>query len=112
MRPRGAPRRLARPLHLRNLRRGADHRGRRGAGGMTERVIAALSKNAAEELRVVLTEFHGRQLIDVRVYATYHSTGQLGPTKKGVTLRVELLPELLIALQQAKAVARARGLLP
>lgn len=70
---------------------------------MTERVVATFAKNASEEVRVALTEFKGNALVDVRVYVSYKTTGQIGPTKKGITLRVELLPELIGALQRAAA---------
>jgi hypothetical protein len=38
-------------------------------------------------------------------------SGGLVPTKKGISLKVERLPELIAALQAAEAEARNRGLL-
>jgi hypothetical protein len=57
-------------------------------------------------------EFRGVQLIDIRVLVQLDEQSAIPvPTKKGVSLRVELLPELVAALQAAEAEARQRGLL-
>lgn len=73
------------------------------------RIIAELPKNAVETVRVSLDTFQGKPVADVRVFAEYRSTGQVGPTKKGVTIRAEQLPELVRALARAEAEARALG---
>lgn len=75
--------------------------------------VAIIEKNSLEEVRVTLDEFGGHQLIDVRIYADFR-TGAVetrGPTKKGVSLNVAKLAELITALQTAHAEAVARGLL-
>lgn len=58
--------------------------------------------------------FKGHHYIDVRTYCDpYADEGRDRlPTKKGVTLAVSKLPDLISALQQAKSEARAAGLLP
>ena len=71
---------------------------------MTE-VVATVRKNAAEEIRVALTEYQGKRLCDIRVFTEYRSTGEIGPTKKGLSVRIEQLPELIKALQDVKALA-------
>lgn len=74
---------------------------------------AVIPKNSREEVRVSLDEFGGHQLVDVRVYADFN-TGPVetrGPTKKGVALAVERLPDLIAALEAARTEAIARGLL-
>lgn len=67
------------------------------------------------DVRVALDEFHGVDLIDVRVWADFKA-GPAGvvraPTKKGVALNVRSLPELIQALQKAQEEAQRRGLLP
>lgn len=76
--------------------------------------IAIIEKNSLEEVRVTLDEYSGHQLIDVRVYADF-KTGNVetrGPTKKGVSLNIAKLPELLDGLSLAMEVAQRRGLLP
>lgn len=78
---------------------------------MSDTIISTIPKNAAEELRVTLTEFNGHNLCDLRLYAAYRTTGEIGPTKKGITVSVALLPAIIAGLQEAEAEARRRGLL-
>ena len=69
-------------------------------------VIATLRKNARESLRVALGRFQGVDLIDIRVTVDLTaSSGIQTPTKKGVSLRVGMLPDLIEALQKAQAIA-------
>jgi len=75
-------------------------------------VIATLPKNRRETIRVALEAYRGIELVDVRVMAALDDdTGLTVPTKKGISLRVEQLPALIEALQDAEAEARRRGLL-
>ena len=65
--------------------------------------IATVPKNAAEEVRVALTEFNGHALVDVRVYADFGGpAGEKRPTRKGVSLARDRLPDLIAALQSAQ----------
>ena len=75
--------------------------------------IATIEKNKLEELRIALKEFRGHRLIDVRTYVEPYTDEGQGrvPTKKGVTLDLAKLPELIAALQEAERQARAAGLL-
>jgi transcriptional coactivator p15 (PC4) len=75
-------------------------------------VVAYLTKNQRETVRIALDEFRGVRLIDMRVMAPLGDPGgTLVPTKKGLCLRVDLLPELLEAIQKAEQEARRLGLL-
>ena len=75
--------------------------------------IATFDKNKSEEVRVGLTRFSGRELVDVRIFAEFRDAGpDRMPTKAGISLRVEQLPDLIGALQQARSEAVRRGLLP
>ena len=59
-----------------------------------------------------LSEFRGHDLINIRVWTDPRDGGaERIPTKAGIACRVALLPEIIEALQQAEAQARARGLL-
>jgi hypothetical protein len=78
----------------------------------TTAIIATIPKTRGEEVNITLEEYRGRHLFGVRIWADYDNSGEARPTRKGVTLRIELLPELLEALQAAAAEARQRGLLP
>ena len=73
------------------------------------RIIADLAKNATERLRVSLDVYEGKPVASARVFAQYRSTGEWGPTRRGITIRAEQLPELVHALAKAEAEARAMG---
>jgi hypothetical protein len=65
------------------------------------------SRNHSEHVRIELSEYEGRPLINVRIWQT-GSDGIDRPTKKGIAMAVRKLPELASAL--AKAEIRAREL--
>ena len=63
-------------------------------------VIAEIEKNSREIIVVAMSEFKRISFVDIRVnYKT--ETGDFAPTKKGVAVRPEKLPELIAALQTA-----------
>lgn len=76
--------------------------------------IAIIPKNSREEVRVALDEYQGAQLVDVRIFADYAAGDVDGrcPTKKGISLKVERLDDLIAGLASARAEAQRRGLLP
>ena len=77
-----------------------------------EILIAAIPKNAIEELRVELTEYRGHHLVQARIWANYDSaTTPKRPTRKGFALTVERLPDLIAALKDAERRARDLGML-
>ena len=68
-----------------------------------EKQIAMFNKNATEEIIVKLTEFKGKDLVDIRVYVKPLTSGEeLKPTKKGICVRVEAIPDLLAALKKVE----------
>ncbi len=73
------------------------------------KLIATIPKNARERVQVELTEFNGHNLLAIRVFAD--NGAKWVPTKKGVTVRVDMLPALIAALTEAETEARAAGLL-
>jgi hypothetical protein len=62
-----------------------------------DEVIAQFEKNATEVIRLSLTAYHGRQLIDARVYYS-DDEGQYRPTRKGLSLAVSLYADFKRAL--------------
>lgn len=75
-------------------------------------VVAEVQKSSRERVRIALDRFKGHDLIDVRVTVEMtQATGIYMPTGKGVSLKVEKLPELIAALQAAQARAVEEGLL-
>jgi hypothetical protein len=70
-----------------------------------EIVVARFGKNAREEVRVTVGEYRGRQVADFRVWTRLDDHDQ--PTRKGLTIRVEQVPELLAAVHAVMEVGRA-----
>ncbi len=68
-----------------------------------EKVIAAFEKNCSEVVKVVLQRWRSAQYVDIRIWATPRPGDPPGlhPTKVGLTLSVELLPELRSAIDKA-----------
>lgn len=73
------------------------------------KIIAKIEKNKSEEVVISLEQFRGHNLLDIRSYADFDNSGERRPTKKGITLRVSAIPELLEALNLAHAEAKSRG---
>jgi hypothetical protein len=67
-------------------------------------------RRRTESVHVTVSEYQGRALISVRIYAT-GTDGIDRPTPKGVSMAVDKLPQLARALAKAEARARALGLL-
>ena len=61
-------------------------------------------------VRVSLTEYRGRKLVDVRVYYS-DSEGQYRPTKKGVSLSVDVYPDFKHALLALEKILLERDLI-
>jgi hypothetical protein len=75
-------------------------------------IIAELDKNRRERVRIALDQWQGHNLIDIRVTAQFGEAADVwAPTKKGLSMNVNMLPALLAALAEAEAKARELGLL-
>ncbi len=68
--------------------------------------IAKFEKNSFEEVRVEISEWKSQKYINIRVWVNprYEKDGMAKPTKKGITLNVELLPKLLEALKKVEEI--------
>ena len=75
-----------------------------------EYIAGEIEKNNREEIRVGLTKFKDYDLAFVRVFVKNRDTGEMTPTKSGVTFRTDRLSELIAALQEAREEAQRRGL--
>jgi len=62
-------------------------------------VATIIEKNKREQIRIEVNEFRGQDLVDIRVYYQDQDSGEWKPSKKGIAFRVELLPEVIEALQ-------------
>lgn len=54
--------------------------------------MGRVQKNKYQEIRIELSTVEGHEGVDIRIWQ--HINGESVPTKKGVWLRRELLPEL------------------
>jgi len=68
-----------------------------------QQLIGEFDKNAVEKIKVHLQEWKGSAYVDMRVWIK-SDAGENGgeiATRKGLTLHVELIPDLIKALQEA-----------
>jgi hypothetical protein len=65
-----------------------------------DRELVAFKKNDKEQVRVILSDFKGMRILNIRVYFQTKD-GEWLPTKKGLAFTVEKLPVLLASLHQA-----------
>ena len=68
---------------------------------MGEPVI--IQKSATEQVRISLNEFKGKKYIDIRTYYLADDE-EYKPTKKGVTLSVNLFQELKTGVEKIEEV--------
>jgi|GEM_PF-2369045 len=71
--------------------------------------VAVLGRTDKAEVRVSLDTIKGVQLVDMRVFAPFTASNILMPTKVGLSVRPELLPDLIDALTKARDLAREMG---
>lgn len=68
-------------------------------------VVAEIERNKLEKIRITRGSYKETQYLDIRLFFLDPKDGELRPTKKGLTLPVKLLPELIKGLQQAEGVS-------
>jgi hypothetical protein len=74
-------------------------------------LVGCIAKNANEEVRVQIRKWKGFDLVDVRTH--YRSAvGDHRPSKEGISLRLEKLPEFAAIITEAEAEAKRLRLLP
>ena len=69
--------------------------------GTTGRFSATIRKSGNELVRVTVDEYRGREVLDIRIWVVDAESGEVHPTRKGVTVSTARLPELVSILQQA-----------
>lgn len=73
-----------------------------------QKTIARINKNVGETVVISLSEFKGKELIDIRIWLRpsdpreEEEWGKLTPTKKGISMGIESIPGLIEALQKAQ----------
>ena len=61
---------------------------------MDNQVVYQFNRNENESVYVSLREFKNRRYLDLRVFFQPQDDDEMKPTKKGLTIALELLPEL------------------
>ena len=77
---------------------------------MTTKDLLSLPCRSGEK-RVQIAHFNGHHFLNLREFYEKEETGELFPTKKGVTFALTDLPALIEALREGERIARAEGLL-
>ncbi len=67
------------------------------------RIVYSFPKNALEEVRVSLSNYKGKQYVDMRIYYKTDD-GDFHPSKKGITFPPDLFPELEEAVNKLRTV--------
>jgi hypothetical protein len=70
-------------------------------------VVHVIRKGPKLEIRVSRATFKGKQFIDLRTFVA-NKTGKLVPTPKGITVPLELVGELELAVRKLRAAVGAR----
>lgn len=68
-----------------------------------DELVARFRKNSGEEIQVRAKEFYGRRFVDIRIWAGGRGSETV-PTRKGVSVPVEVFSQLVGALDEAQAV--------
>ena len=63
-----------------------------------QKTVKVFPKNKTQEIRVGISEFQGKDLIDIRMWAQNRDTEEMVPTTKGVSMNVSLFVELKEAI--------------
>ncbi len=70
---------------------------------MENRVVHSFKRNEAEEVRISIGAYKDKTYLDVRVYFRMEKGSDWAPTKKGITIPLELVSDLAEGLRLAKA---------
>jgi hypothetical protein len=71
-------------------------------------LVHSFMKNALEEIRVSVSTYKGKKYVDLRVYYQ-DDNGEYKPSKKGIAVSPELLPELENAIGKLKEIIEDQG---
>lgn len=61
---------------------------------MENLLVHSFQKNESEEIRISLREYKSRHYLDLRLFFQPQNQREMVPSKKGITVSIEFLPEL------------------
>ena len=73
---------------------------------IVDKTIATFQKNKFQEVRIGVREFKGNDLVDIRTWTMTQGSNEMVPTAKGVTINVNLLPQLKKALDEVEKILK------
>lgn len=68
-----------------------------------------IEKGRGEVIRVEVSEFKGKKLLNLRIWYTDPASEELKPTKKGIAIPEELLDDVKAAFLEADQILRSAG---
>jgi len=77
-----------------------------------DQTIYEFIKNSREIVRIQFSEFEGEDLLSIRVYYLDRSSDAWKPTRKGLAVRVEQLPEMKKGIDKAHDIWKERDSKP
>ena len=72
----------------------------------SEALLATFLRTDANEVRLRLRTFRGTQYLDLRTFFQPKGMEERVPTKRGIQVPLEILPELLTGLERAQEYVR------
>ena len=76
----------------------------------SDKVVARICKNERQEVRVGFNTYKGNPLIYIRTFSLFKGSEEWSPTRQGVTMRVDLYPHLLEAVEKlGEALSESQG---
>ena len=76
-----------------------------------DKTVKTFPKNKFQEIRIGIREFKGNDLIDIRTWTMTQGSEEMVPTAKGVTVNINLLPELRKALEETEQILKENKML-
>ena len=76
---------------------------------MERQIISDIAKNKYEFIRISRGDYKDKTYIDIRLFFTDRMSGELKPTKKGITIPSYLVNQLKIALGQCEGASVANS---
>ena len=75
----------------------------------SSQLVASFEKNTKEEVRVSIDDFHGKKLVNMRVF--YREGEEWKPGRQGLALSVDLYRDLAMAVAAVGEELKSRGVL-
>ena len=66
-----------------------------------ENLITEIKKNSTEVYRIYEKEYEGYKFIDVRIYYMDKNSGEYKPTKKGISIMPNNVPDIIEGILKA-----------